>query len=171
MHYTKNGPRPCKSTNAALTTNHLPKKGDPWLPSIVPKRLAFTKLSPASTWPLLESSSTFKPCNKRDCSNQKRQSCSQVLRLNCKPNLTRNFLNTCTSLSLTIGAVTEKRNNDGKSTCAILTTYCFRPKNEKSNLRNNARNLGAKTKPLPRMIPITLIYTDQKSSVRTIFSL
>jgi hypothetical protein len=30
----------------------------------------------------------------------KRQSCSQVLLLNCKPNLTRNFWKTCTSLTL-----------------------------------------------------------------------
>jgi hypothetical protein len=74
----------------------------------------------------------------------KRQSCSQVLLLNCKPNLTRNFWKTCTSLSLTTGAVTEKRDNAGKNTCATLTTYCFKPKNEKSNLRNNARKLGAK---------------------------
>src|SRR5438270_3438334 len=49
-----------------------------------------------------------------------------------------------------------------ESTCAILTTYYFRPKNGKSNLRNNARKLGAKTKPLPQIMLITLIYTDQK---------
>jgi hypothetical protein len=90
--------------------------------------------------PLLESSSTFKPCTELDYSNPKWQSSSLVLLLNCKPNSTRNLWKTCTSLSLTTGAVMGRRDNAGKSTCAILTMYCFKPRNEKSNLRNNARN-------------------------------
>jgi len=119
-------------------------KGDLWLLLMVTKRQRFTKLCHLSTWPLLESSSIFKPCNEPDCSNRKQQSCSQVLLLSCKPNSTRNFWKTCTSLSLMTGVVTEKSGNAGKRKSAILTTYCFRPKNEKSNLRHNARNAGTR---------------------------
>ena len=49
------------------------------------------------------------------------------------------FLEACTSLSLTIGAATGKLGNAGKRKSAILTTFSFMPKNAKSSLPNNAR--------------------------------
>ena len=96
-----------------------------------------------SIWPLLESSSTFKPCNEPDCSNRKRRSYSRVLLLNCKPNLTRSFSNTCTSSNSPVEAATGNPAINTKNISAIPTTFLFRPKNAESSLPNKARNANS----------------------------
>jgi hypothetical protein len=106
---------------------------------MLPKRQRFMKLCHLSTWPLLESFSTFKRYRKPDCANREQQNCSRVLLLNCKRNLTKNFSKTYTSLSLMIGDVTGKLDNAGKRKLVTLTTFSFRLKNAQSSLPNNAR--------------------------------
>src|SRR5438270_92108 len=80
--------------------------------------------------------------SKPDCPTQKQQNCSQVLLLNCKQNLIKSFSKTFTSSSLTTGDVTAKPARNGKSTCAIPTTFSFTRKSAGKNSpnKNSARN-------------------------------
>src|SRR5206468_6470409 len=103
------------------------------------KRQRFTKPCLPSTWPLLELSSTFKPCNKPDCSNRKRPNIFRVSPKSFRQNSIKNFSKTCTSLSLTSGAVTAKPDNAGKRKSAILTTCSFTLKNAGKNSPSSAR--------------------------------
>jgi hypothetical protein len=125
-----------------------------WLPLMLPKRPRFITLFTNSMQRLRKSCFTAGLSSKRDCSNQKQQSCSRVLPLNCKPNSTRNFSKTCTSLSLTIGGITAKPATNGKSTSETLTTCSSMPKHAENSLPSSARNPVAKnTQTLTRQNP------------------
>src|SRR6266481_63609 len=125
--------------NAPLTTNHLPKKANPWLHQILAKQNCIAPFT-CSISRLPESWHTAKPCTIRECSRANSTVFIEPTRKSYRlRSMTKPWKPFPASKPMIVTASAESETL-GTRNYATLTMFSFMPKSAESNSPSSARN-------------------------------